>query len=62
MLLRVILDGTCRRLAPIEQGGVQGGPRAFDSGLQARLNSKRLCLIPLGGLHRGHYWKCGRTS
>ena len=35
MLLTVFLDDACHGLAPIKQGGVQGAPCAFDSGLQA---------------------------
>ena len=31
---------------PQYKGGAQGAPRAFDSGLQARVSSKLLCLKP----------------
>ena len=40
MFLRVFLDGACRGLAAIKQGGAHGAPRAFDSSLQARASSK----------------------
>ena len=54
MSLKVLLDGASRGLVPIKQGGAQGAPRASDSGLQARVSSKRLYLISYGGLHALH--------
>ena len=48
----VLLDGACRRLAPIKQGGAQGAPRDFDSGLQVRISSEscgsRAVAVPSG--------------